>query len=75
MKLHVGGEMELVSWILSFGSSARVVSPDRLRRLVETELSRTLETYTKEVTVAAAKKPRRVELKRAAVAVGRKAET
>jgi predicted DNA-binding transcriptional regulator YafY len=72
MKLHVGGEMELVSWIMGFGASARVVAPDRLRRLVETELSRTLETYTKEVTVAAAKKPRRVELRRAAVAVGRK---
>jgi predicted DNA-binding transcriptional regulator YafY len=72
MRLHVGGEAELVSWIMGFGPSARVVSPDKLRRLVETELSRTLENYTKEVTVAAAKKPRRVELKRAAVAVARK---
>ena len=32
MKMHVGGEFELGSWILSFGSSATVVSPDRLRR-------------------------------------------
>ncbi|HEX4997659.1 MAG TPA: WYL domain-containing protein [Terriglobia bacterium] len=72
MKLHVGGEMELVAWILGFGSAAHVVAPDRLRSLVATELSRALENYSNEVTVAAAKKPRRVELKRTAMAVGRK---
>ena len=30
MNLHVGGEFELVSWIMSFGPSAYVVSPERL---------------------------------------------
>src|SRR5437879_8813099 len=52
MKMHVGGEIELISWILSFGPSAMVVSPDRLRRRVEAELARALENYRKEGTVA-----------------------
>src|SRR5262249_28049077 len=52
MKMHVGGEFELGSWILSFGASANVVSPERLRRRVEAELARALECYRKEVTVA-----------------------
>src|SRR5207244_9070133 len=56
MKMHVGGEFELGSWILGFGASATVVSPDRLRRRVEQELSRALENYRKEVTVAPARK-------------------
>jgi len=55
MKLHVGGEFELVSWILGFGASAQVISPDRLRRRVESELSRTLDNYRHEVTVAPTK--------------------
>src|SRR5439155_13533 len=38
MKLHVGGEFELGSWILSFGPSAVVVSPERLRRREEPNL-------------------------------------
>src|SRR4029450_11929997 len=42
MKLHVGGEMELVSWILSFGPSAQVISPERLLARVERELARAL---------------------------------
>src|SRR6266403_1656018 len=45
MKMHVGGEFELGSWILSFGPSATVVSPERLRRRVEAELGRALENY------------------------------
>ena len=72
MKLHVGGEFELVSWILSFGPSAQVISPERLRRRVETELSRALDNYRVEVTVAPGKKPRKVESKKAASAVARK---
>jgi len=73
MRLHVGGEFELVSWIMSFGQSAQVVSPERLRRRVETELSRALDNYRVEVTVAPRKKPRKVESKKAASAAGRKA--
>ena len=72
MKLHVGGEFELVSWILSFGPSAQVVSPERLRRRVETELSRALENYRTEVTVAPAKKAKKVESRRTAAAAGKK---
>jgi predicted DNA-binding transcriptional regulator YafY len=72
MKMHVGGEFELGSWILSFGPSAIVVSPDRLRRRVETELARALENYRKEVTVAPPGKAKRVESKKAVAAAGRR---
>jgi len=72
MKLHVGGEFELVSWILSFGQSAKVISPDHLRRRVESELSRALDNYRVEVTVAPAKKVKKVESKKAAAAAGRR---
>ena len=51
-----GGEFELVSWILSFGPSAKVIAPERLRRRVEGELSRALDNYRAEVTVAPPKK-------------------
>jgi predicted DNA-binding transcriptional regulator YafY len=64
MTLHVGGEFELVSWILSFGPSALVMSPERLRTRVERELARALENYTKEVTVAPRKKTRKVETRK-----------
>ena len=67
MRMHVGGEFELVSWILSFGASAYVVSPERLRHRVREELGRALERYSREVTVAPAKKPRKVETRKAAV--------
>jgi predicted DNA-binding transcriptional regulator YafY len=66
MKLHVGGEVELVSWILSFGPSASVVAPDRLRTRVERDLARALENYTKEITVAPRRKARKVETRKAA---------
>src|SRR5213078_857273 len=72
MKMHVGGEFELGSWILSFGSSAVVVSPDRLRRRVEAELARALENYRKEVTVAPAGKVKKVESKKTLSAAGRR---
>jgi predicted DNA-binding transcriptional regulator YafY len=72
MKLHVGGEFELVSWILSFGPSAQVISPERLQRRVEAELSRALDNYRVEVTVAPAKKTRKVESKKAVAAASRK---
>jgi predicted DNA-binding transcriptional regulator YafY len=64
MKMHVGGEFELVSWILSFGPSAHVVSPERLLRRVERELARALENYRKEITVAPRKKARKVEARK-----------
>src|SRR6266568_632635 len=72
MKMHVGGEFELVSWILSFGPSAMVVSPDRLRRRVEAELGRAVENYRKEITVAPARKAKKVESKKAAAAAARR---
>src|SRR5439155_16939882 len=71
MKMHVGGEFELGSWILSFGASASVVSPDRLRRRVEAELARALENYRKEVTVAPAK-AKKHDSKKAMAAAGRR---
>ena len=58
MSLHVGGEFELVGWILSFGASAVVLSPDRLRRRVESDLKRMLESYRNEVTIAPPAKAR-----------------
>jgi hypothetical protein len=64
MKLHVGGEFELVSWILSFGPSAQVISPERLLGRVERELARALENYRKEITVAPRKKARKVEARK-----------
>src|SRR5215475_5768971 len=72
MKMHVGGEFELGSWILSFGPSATVVAPDRLRRRVEAELVRALENYRKEVTVAPSRKPKKVDPKKALAAAGRR---
>ncbi len=52
MHLHVGGEFELGAWILSFGPSALVLSPEKLRRRLETDLARMLDNYRVEVTVA-----------------------
>lgn len=72
MKMHVGGEFELGSWILSFGPSAVVVSPERLRRRVEVELSRALDNYRVEVTVAPPGKAKKVEAKKAANAAARR---
>jgi predicted DNA-binding transcriptional regulator YafY len=60
MHLHVGGEFELGAWILSFGPSAIVLSPEKLRRRVESDLARTLDSYRVEVTVA----PSRAKSKR-----------
>jgi predicted DNA-binding transcriptional regulator YafY len=71
MKMHVGGEFELGSWILSFGHSAIVVSPERLRRRVEAELVRTLDNYRVEVTVAA-RKPGKPEAKKANAGAARR---
>jgi hypothetical protein len=51
MNLHVGGEFELGAWILSFGPSAVVLSPDRLRRRIEADLKRMLDGYRTEVTI------------------------
>jgi predicted DNA-binding transcriptional regulator YafY len=52
MRLHVGGEFELGAWILSFGPSAIVLSPERLRRRIEADLTRMIDSYRVEVTVA-----------------------
>ena len=72
MKMHVGGEFELGSWILSFGPSATVVTPDRLRRRVEAELVRALENYRKEITVAPARRAKKVESKKTLAATARR---
>jgi len=72
MKLHVGGEFELVSWILGFGASAQVISPDRLRRRVESELARALDNYHREITVAPAKKEKKVETRKTVATAARK---
>jgi predicted DNA-binding transcriptional regulator YafY len=71
MKMHVGGEFELGAWILSFGSSATVVSPERLRRRVDAELIRAHENYRTEVTVAP-RKSKKPEAKKAAAAGARR---
>ena len=60
MNLHVGGEFELGAWILSFGPSAIVLSPEKLRRRLESDLTRMLHSYRVEVTVA----PSRAKSKR-----------
>src|SRR5262245_17190248 len=52
MKMHVGGEFELASWVLSFGASATVIAPERLRRRVENDLLRAADHYRTEKTVA-----------------------
>ncbi len=52
VSMHVGGEFELGAWIMSFGPSATVLSPEKLRRRIETDLARTLDSYRVEVTVA-----------------------
>jgi proteasome accessory factor B len=66
MSLHVGGEFELVAWILSFGSSAVVLSPDKLRKRIESELARALDPYRVEVTVAPTGRKKRAPRARAA---------
>jgi len=72
MTLHVGGEFELVAWILSFGSSALVLSPDKLRKRIESELARALDLYRVEVTLAPTeRKASRKRLPRAESASGR----
>jgi proteasome accessory factor B len=72
MTLHVGGEFELVAWVLSFGSSALVLSPDKLRKRIESELARSLDLYRVEVTVAPSeRKGSRKRLGEAQSATGR----
>lgn len=45
LSMDVSGEEELVSWILSWGSFARVLEPEWLRKEIEKDLSKTLKTY------------------------------
>lgn len=73
MKLHVGGEVELVSWILGFGASVKVIQPDRLRQRLAAELARALGQYGSEVTVAPGSSPRsrKAESRKAAVGARR----
>lgn len=68
MKMHVGGEFELASWILSFGASATVIGPERLRRRVESDLTRAMENYRMEKTVATPGKAKKDDVKKASAA-------
>ena len=43
--MEVAGLAEVKSWVLSFGASARVLEPERLRREVEQELAKALRAY------------------------------
>ena len=45
LQMQVGGALELQSWVLSFGSGARVLEPASLRKAVEAELKRSLRRY------------------------------
>jgi predicted DNA-binding transcriptional regulator YafY len=67
ISLHVGGEFELEAWILSFGPSALVLSPERLRRKIETDLKRTLDIYRTEVTIAPAPNPAKKKTRKVGV--------
>lgn len=44
MTLAVADSRELVGWVLSFGSGVRVVQPESLRRVVETEAQKILDS-------------------------------
>src|SRR5262245_5339477 len=72
LKMHVGGEFELASWVLSFGASATVVGPERLRRRVETDLARAAENYRTEKTVVTPGKAKKVEMKKATATATRR---
>jgi predicted DNA-binding transcriptional regulator YafY len=73
LKMRAGGEFELASWVLSFGASATVVSPERLRRRVEGDLARAMENYRKEKTVAPPGKAKKLDVKKASAAAARRA--
>ena len=45
LSMDVGGTAELRSWVLSFGSGAEVLEPERLRREVVRELEESLGRY------------------------------
>jgi Predicted transcriptional regulator len=72
MKMHVGGEFELASWVLSFGASATVISPERLRRRVENDLLRAADNYRTEKTVATPGKAKKVDVKKTAATAARR---
>jgi predicted DNA-binding transcriptional regulator YafY len=72
LKMRAGGEYELASWILSFGASATVVAPERLRRRVESDLTRAMENYRVERTVVPPGKSKKVEVKKAAATATRR---
>jgi predicted DNA-binding transcriptional regulator YafY len=72
LKMRAGGEYELASWVLSFGASATVVAPERLRRRVEADLTRAMENYRVERTVVSAGKTKKPEIKKAAASASRR---
>ena len=55
---------------LSFGPSAKVVAPERLRRRVESELARALDNYRTEVIVLPPKPAKKAEAKPAVKKAG-----
>ncbi len=72
VKMRAGGEYELASWVLSFGPAATVVSPERLRRRVEADLSRAMDNYRVERTVVPPGKSKKVEVKKATATATRR---
>jgi predicted DNA-binding transcriptional regulator YafY len=45
LEMEVGGQLELKSWVLSFGAGAEVLEPESLREAVRAELARALDAY------------------------------
>jgi len=71
LKMRAGGEYELASWILSFGPSATVIAPERLRRRVESDLARAMDNYRTEKTVVSPK-TKKTDIKKAAATASRR---
>ena len=47
MNFRVAGLDEIKRWVLSFGSEALVIEPERLKEMVRKDLSRNLAQYSK----------------------------
>jgi proteasome accessory factor B len=71
LKMRAGGEFELTSWVLSFGPSATVIAPERLRRRVETDLGRAMENYRSEKTVVSSGR-KKIDIKKATATAARR---
>lgn len=72
MKMRAGGEYELASWVLSFGPSATVIAPERLKRRIETDLARAADNYRVERTVLPSGKSKKLDIKKTAAGASRR---